>query len=119
MKDTESGIRISLLNDREPEETTKPASCGQSPDTVAYILVEPSDKRFTTDYAYTLMMQLTRCRFTESDRLGKRKSHQVGSPGMSCKYCFGSNGSGRYFPSSMVRHCIVYVQFPFVLRGLS
>jgi hypothetical protein len=61
-------------------------------------LVEPSDKRFATEYSYFVMEQMTTCVFTESDRLGKRKCHKVGFPGMACRHCYGGNGSGRFFP---------------------
>ena len=48
-------------------------------------LVEPSDKMFATEYAYFVMEQMTTCVFTEADRLGKRKCHVVGFPGLSCR----------------------------------
>jgi len=64
-------------------------------------LVETSDKMFATDYAYFVMEQMTRCTFTEADRLGKRKRHQLGFPGLACKHCFGGNGSGRFFPLTL------------------
>lgn len=51
-------------------------------------LVEPSDKRFATKYAYFVMEQMTTCVFTESDRLGKRKCHKIGFPGMACRHCY-------------------------------
>ena len=64
-------------------------------------LVEPSDKIFATEYVFYVMEHMTTCVFTESDRLGKRKSHQVGWPGMACRHCFGGNGSGRFFPLTL------------------
>lgn len=64
-------------------------------------LVEPSDKIFATEYAYFVLSQMTTCHFNEADRLGKRKGHTVGFRGMACRYCYGSNGSGRFFPLTL------------------
>lgn len=64
-------------------------------------LVEPGDKCFATDYAYFVMEQMTHCVFTEADRLGKRKFHKVGFPGLACKHCYGGYGSGRFFPLTL------------------
>ena len=44
---------------------------------------------------------MTTCEFTESDRLGKRKCHKLGFPGMACRHCCGCNGSGRFFPLTL------------------
>lgn len=44
---------------------------------------------------------MTTCVFTEADRLGKRKDHQVGFPGLACRHCYGGNGSGRFFPLTL------------------
>lgn len=64
-------------------------------------LVEPSDKIFATEYAYYVLSQMTMCHFTEADRLGKRKGHTVGFAGLACRHCYGSNGSGRFFPLTL------------------
>ena len=64
-------------------------------------LVEVADKELATNYSFLLMSQMTSCTFAESDRLGKRRSHRLGFPGLACVHCFSSNGSGRYFPSSV------------------
>ncbi|KAL7518504.1 hypothetical protein ACHAWX_003324 [Stephanocyclus meneghinianus] len=64
-------------------------------------LVEPADRVFATEYAYFVMAQMTTCTFTEADRLGKRKGHSLGFPGLACKYCYGGNGSGRFFPLTL------------------
>eukprot|EP00986_Skeletonema_menzelii_P015964 scaffold13166_cov139-Skeletonema_menzelii.AAC.9 len=64
-------------------------------------LVESSDKVFATEYAFYVLSQMTTCHFTESDRLGKRKRHVVGFPGLACRYCYGGNGSGRFFPLTL------------------
>lgn len=44
---------------------------------------------------------MTTCEFTEADRLGKRKCHKLGFPGMACRHCYGCNGSGRFFPLTL------------------
>lgn len=64
-------------------------------------LVEPGDKMYATDYAYFVMEQMATCVFTEADRLGKRKCHEVGFPGLACRHCYGGNGSGRFFPLTL------------------
>eukprot|EP00956_Cyclotella_meneghiniana_P009879 scaffold13658_cov75-Cyclotella_meneghiniana.AAC.3 len=64
-------------------------------------LVDASDRMFATEYAYFVMAQMTTTTFTEADRLGKRKGHIVGFPGLACKYCYGGNGSGRFFPLTL------------------
>lgn len=64
-------------------------------------LVEPTDKIFATEYSYLIIEQMTTCEFTEADRLGKRKCHKLGFPGMACKHCYGCNGSGRFFPLTL------------------
>ena len=64
-------------------------------------LVEPSDKVFATEYSYFVVEQMTTCEFTETDRLGKRKCHKIGFPGLACRHCFGCNGSGRFFPLTL------------------
>lgn len=67
----------------------------------AQSLVQPSDRDLATEYSFFVMQQMSTCTFTESDRLGKRRSHRFGFPGIACVHCAGKNGSGRYFPSSV------------------
>jgi len=64
-------------------------------------LVETSDKLYATNYAYFVIEQMTTCTFSEADKLGKRKHHVVGFPGMACRHCYGGNGSGRFFPLTL------------------
>ena len=65
------------------------------------LLVAENDRQLATEYAFLLMSNMQTCSFAESDRLGKRRSHRVGFPGICCVHCVGANGSGRYFPSSI------------------
>ena len=67
----------------------------------AQSLVQPGDRDLATEYSFFIMQQMSPCTFTESDRLGKRRSHRFGFPGIACIHCAGKNGSGRYFPSSV------------------
>eukprot|EP00804_Cyclotella_cryptica_P020095 CCRYP_014890-RA/>CCRYP_014890-RA protein AED:0.05 eAED:0.05 QI:2273/1/1/1/0.88/0.8/10/195/741 len=112
MIDTKDGVFFrSMLSDNESKISSaqtksfdgcrnKGTSKGQS---IAPLrsLVEPSDRVFATEYAYFVMSQMTTCTFTEADRLGKRKGHSLGFPGLACKYCYGGNGSGRFFPLTL------------------
>jgi hypothetical protein len=71
------------------------------PDGPLVSLVEPTDKMFATEYSFFVIEQMTTCEFTEADRLGKRKCHKLGFPGMACRHCYGCNGSGRFFPLTL------------------
>lgn len=64
-------------------------------------LVNETDIKRSTKYAYNIMQQMQRCVFSEADRLGKRKDFQAGFAGLACRHCFGGYGSGRFFPSSI------------------
>ena len=64
-------------------------------------VVEPSDKPYSTDFVYVLMQQMRICKFTEADRLGKRKGLPIGYSGLACRHCYGGYSSGRFFPSSL------------------
>jgi hypothetical protein len=44
---------------------------------------------------------MTSCKFTEGDRLGKRKQLPLGFPGIACRHCISDFGSGRFFPSTL------------------
>jgi hypothetical protein len=96
--DTENGIRFCPP---APSIAAGPALSPESNDGPCDSLVEASDKELATEYTFLLMSQMKSCTFTESDRLGKRRSHRVGFPGIACVHCFGVNGSGRHFPSSI------------------
>lgn len=92
---------MSYLTFGEASHRTRAEPREQQPD-ARNPLVDPSDEKFTTDYTCMIMSQMKRCIFSESDRLGKRKGHHhMGYPGIVRKHCFGGNGSGRYFLSSM------------------
>ena len=67
----------------------------------AQSLVQSGDRDLATEYSFFIMQQMSSCTFAESDRLGKRRSHRFGFPGIACIHCAGKNGSGRYFPSSV------------------
>ena len=67
------GHRVKIKNDNDtaPQDNFYNITCPQN---VPFrSLVELSDKRFATDYAYFVMSQMTTTTFTEADRLGKRK----------------------------------------------
>lgn len=64
-------------------------------------LVHPEDKHLSTRYSFALLSQMRSCRFTEADRLGKRKGLPIGFSGLACMHCYGGYGSGRFFPSTI------------------
>ena len=64
-------------------------------------LVYPEDKGETTRFTFCLLSQILSCRFTEADRLGKRKGLPIGFAGLACRHCYPRFGNGRYFPSSL------------------
>ena len=99
--DTSKGVffRSNEMQNIVPATDVKPQAARQSEPLVS--LVVPGDKMFATEYAYFVMKQMTTCIFAEADRLGKRKRHKVGFPGMACRHCYGGNGSGRFFPLTL------------------
>lgn len=96
--DTPDGIRF---RPSAPGTVAGPPLSSETEEKPSDLLVEANDKQFATEYSFLLMSQMKSCTFAESDRLGKRRSHRVGFPGIACKNCFGANGAGRYFPSSV------------------
>ena len=64
-------------------------------------LVHPEDKHLSTRYSFALLSQMRSCKFTEADRLGKRKGLPIGFSGLACSHCYGGYGSGRFFPSTI------------------
>lgn len=64
-------------------------------------LVYPEDQGKTTRFTFCLLSQILLCRFTEADRLGKRKGLPIGFAGIACRHCYPQFGNGRYFPSSL------------------
>jgi len=61
----------------------------------------PDDQTLTTKFSFLLMRQMTSCKFTEGDRLGKRKDLPINFPGLACRHCISDFGSGRFFPSTL------------------
>ena len=70
-----------------------------------YALVADDDRDLVSPYVFHLLSQMESCKFSVEDRDGGRsninKDCPVGYPGYRCKHCKGSNGIGRYFPSSV------------------
>ena len=64
-------------------------------------LVSPEDKHLATRYSFALLSQMRSCKFTEADRLGKRKGLPINFAGLACSHCYGGYGSGRFFPSTI------------------
>lgn len=64
-------------------------------------LVHPDDKHLATRYSFALLSQMRSCKFTEADRLGKRKGLPINFAGLACSHCYGGYGSGRFFPSTI------------------
>ena len=64
-------VKIENGNDTTSRDNSYNSTC--PPNVPFRSLVEVSDKRFATDYAYFVMSQMTTTTFTEADRLGKRK----------------------------------------------
>jgi hypothetical protein len=71
------------------------------PTTTTASLTHPDDAPYCTRFSYYLLSQMHICYFTEADRLGKRKGLLAGFPGLACRHCYGSFGTGRFFPSSI------------------
>ena len=124
--DTLSGIRFSALEPpplapRQPEQGLAPRRTSMdlysnssnaqtdekgdekpaAEEEAASPLVDEEDRPYATAFSYQLLRQMQPCRFTEADRLGKRKGLPPGFPGLACRHCFGGYGSGRFFPSSI------------------
>ena len=97
--DTSKGVFFRSSELPTSQEISKPRAVQRTEPLVR--LVEAGDKNFATDYAFYVMEQMTTCVFTEADRLGKRKCHKVGFPGLACRHCYGGNGSGRFFPLTL------------------
>jgi hypothetical protein len=56
-----------------------------------------SDNAKLTDYLVRVLEQATPCSATFEDTQKKNRSIEEGFPGMTCRYCLGSGGEGRYF----------------------
>jgi hypothetical protein len=88
-------------SDRRGTELEESAGTSQQHSISSEFLVTTEDEPYATSFSYLLMKQMQPCKFTEADRLGKRKGLPVGFPGLACRHCFGGYGSGRFFPSSI------------------
>jgi hypothetical protein len=68
-------------------------------------IVSPEDAEVITPYLYTLLRQVERCQFTETDRYIARSKCNIGFNGFQCRHCCGHNGMGKYFPLSPKALC--------------
>jgi len=53
-----------------------------------------------SDALYVAISQFKPTALTQDDKIGKYKSRELGFTGLCCKFCGGTPGYGRYFPSS-------------------
>jgi hypothetical protein len=56
-----------------------------------------SDNAKLTDYLVRVLEQATPCSATFEDTQKKNRNIEEGFPGLTCRYCLGSGGEGRYF----------------------
>jgi len=66
-----------------------------------FMIVLNDDKPLVSEYIYFLMTQVEKVYLTESERVGNRKSMELGMPGFGCKHCCASDRKGlcRFFPA--------------------
>ena len=66
-------------------------------------LIQPSDRKRTTDFTLAIMDQVDVVYLGEDDRQQRnRKLHPTRCPGLACRHCKPTQGmAGRYFPSTM------------------
>mmetsp|Transcript_16399 Transcript_16399/g.23137 ORF Transcript_16399/g.23137 Transcript_16399/m.23137 type:complete len:620 (-) Transcript_16399:96-1955(-) len=66
-----------------------------------FLLIEEDDKQLVSEYLFVLMSQVQRVFLTESERVGNRKTLEVGLPGIACRHCCRTNRKGlcRLFPA--------------------
>lgn len=64
-------------------------------------LVYPKDRDLVPDALFVAMAQMNPCTLTHADRVGCYKAREIGFVGMSCKFCGGQPGFGRFFPASI------------------
>ena len=64
-------------------------------------LVCIEDRDLVPDPLFAAMAQMKRCRLQHADRVGCYKNRELGFIGMSCKWCGGQPGFGRYYPNSV------------------
>lgn len=65
------------------------------------MIVLNDDKPFVSEYIYFLMTLVEKVHLTESERVGNRRSMELGMPGFGCKHCCaaGRKGLCRFFPA--------------------
>lgn len=65
------------------------------------MIVVNDDRPLVSEYIYFLMTQVEKVQLTESERVGNRKSMELGMPGFGCKHCCASDRKGlcRFFPA--------------------
>jgi len=65
------------------------------------MIVMNEDKPLVSEYIYYLLTQVEKVYLTESERVGNRKSMELGMPGFGCKHCCASDRKGlcRFFPA--------------------
>jgi len=65
------------------------------------MIVMNEDKPLVSEYIYYLLTQVEKVCLTESERVGNRKSMELGMPGFGCKHCCASDRKGlcRFFPA--------------------
>jgi len=68
---------------------------------VRIMIVMNEDKPLVSEYIYYLLTQVEKVYLTESERVGNRKSMELGMPGFGCKHCCASDRKGlcRFFPA--------------------
>ena len=64
-------------------------------------LVCMEDRGLVPDPLFAAMAQMKPCRLQHADRVGCYKNRELGFVGMSCKWCGGQPGFGRYYPNSV------------------
>lgn len=63
-------------------------------------LVFPEDKHLISEVLYVTFQNLHKVPIVESDQIGCYKNRPLGFVGLSCNYCVGQAGCGRYFPAN-------------------
>lgn len=64
-------------------------------------LVDSTDRELVPPTLFVAMAQMKPCTLSHADRVGSYKSREIGFTGMSCKFCGGQPGFGRFFPASI------------------
>jgi hypothetical protein len=65
------------------------------------MIVTNDDKPLVSEFIYFLMTHVEKVYLTESERVGNRKSMELGMPGFGCKHCCAADRKGlcRFFPA--------------------